>query len=219
MGPTGGLKPLTDIDDPRLVKALAHPLRVRILGILEGGMASPSELSQALGVPLGNVSYHVRQLAELGLIELVRTTPRRGAVEHHYRAVARPRITDEAWAQAPEIVRQALIGSTLAQISDQVNAAAMEGGFSSDDAHLSRMPLLLDRRGWDELSAEMYGLLDRIDRIREESAARLRKGDHQEEKAVTVVMMLFEPAELSLERSDKSRRPARKGRRAPARSA
>ena len=35
-------RPITDIDDPRLVKALAHPIRVRILGILED--RSPYEL-------------------------------------------------------------------------------------------------------------------------------------------------------------------------------
>jgi DNA-binding transcriptional ArsR family regulator len=76
-------------DDPRLEKALAHPLRVRILADLERRTSSPRELSDELGEPLGNVSYHVRQLAGLGLVKLVKTTPRRGAVEHHYRASTR----------------------------------------------------------------------------------------------------------------------------------
>jgi hypothetical protein len=47
-------------------------------------VASPSELPDALGEPLGNVSYHVRILRELDCIELVRTEPRRGALEHFY---------------------------------------------------------------------------------------------------------------------------------------
>ena len=42
-----------------------------------------------LAEPLGNVSYHVRTLADLGLIELVRKVPRRGAIEHYYRAPER----------------------------------------------------------------------------------------------------------------------------------
>jgi DNA-binding transcriptional ArsR family regulator len=65
-------------------------LRARILSLLDAGEASPKELASTLSEKLGNVSYHVRILARLGLIELVRETPRRGAVEHHYRSVPRP---------------------------------------------------------------------------------------------------------------------------------
>ena len=91
------MKPYADLSDQRVVKALAHPLRVQILGLLEHQTASPSELAAELRVPLGNVSYHVRQLQSFGLIRLVRTTPRRGSIEHHYELVARPDITDAAW--------------------------------------------------------------------------------------------------------------------------
>jgi DNA-binding transcriptional ArsR family regulator len=73
--------------DPRVVKALSHPLRVRILSILGARVASPTQLAEETGEPLGNVSYHVRTLAGLGLIELVSTVPRRGVLEHRYRAV------------------------------------------------------------------------------------------------------------------------------------
>ena len=78
------------MSDQGIITALGHPLRARILAELDEHEASPKELSQALGEKLGNVSYHVRILAGLDLIELVRQTPRRGAVEHHYRARPRP---------------------------------------------------------------------------------------------------------------------------------
>src|SRR3712207_2003998 len=90
------VRPDKDVTDARLVKALAHPLRVRILGVLDERVASPSELAEELDAPLGNVSYHVRILASLGLIRLVKETPRRGSVEHHYEAVPRPMISEEA---------------------------------------------------------------------------------------------------------------------------
>ena len=38
------MKPITNIDDPRYVKALSHPLRVRILAMLQERTASPSQL-------------------------------------------------------------------------------------------------------------------------------------------------------------------------------
>jgi DNA-binding transcriptional ArsR family regulator len=90
------VKPYQDITDPALAKALAHPLRTRILAALENRTASPSELSEELDASLGVLSYHVRRLTALGFLKLVKRVPRRGAVEHYYTAVARPRITDDA---------------------------------------------------------------------------------------------------------------------------
>ena len=69
-----------------LATALAHPLRWRILALLGDGTRTPAGIARELGVRTENVSYHVRVLCDLGLIELVRTTPVRGALEHHYRA-------------------------------------------------------------------------------------------------------------------------------------
>ena len=72
-----------------LTQGLAHPLRRSILYHLADEAngnkpTSPNELSKALDEPLTNASYHVRQLAEKGLIALADTTPRRGALEHYY---------------------------------------------------------------------------------------------------------------------------------------
>lgn len=62
-----------------------HPLRLACLRhIAENGKSSPSNIHQDIGDKLGNVSYHVRALVDAGLIELVETKPRRGAVEHFY---------------------------------------------------------------------------------------------------------------------------------------
>lgn len=71
--------------------ALNHPLRRRILRALDGRPeTSPAELAETLAMPLGTVAYHVKILARCGTLELVRTRPVRGAVQHFYRAVAQP---------------------------------------------------------------------------------------------------------------------------------
>ena len=67
------IKPITDIEDPRYAKALAHPLRIRILALLAERDASPVQLAQRLDATLGTVAYHVRTLQKLGLIEMVAT--------------------------------------------------------------------------------------------------------------------------------------------------
>ena len=66
-----------------------HPLRVRILERVAAKpteRVSPKQLANELDEPLPNLSYHVRMLAEEGWLSKAGTTPRRGAVEHHYRA-------------------------------------------------------------------------------------------------------------------------------------
>jgi DNA-binding transcriptional ArsR family regulator len=75
--------------DQRLVRAVAHPLRVEILEVLVGkGEMSPTQIAETLQSKPGNVSYHVNVLRECEVLELVRTEPRRGALEHFYRPAA-----------------------------------------------------------------------------------------------------------------------------------
>ena len=138
---------------------------MRILGLLEDQVASPSELAQKLHAPLGNVSYHVRILASLNLIRLVSETPRRGSVEHHYTAVAMPVISDEAWSNVPDIVKNAMVAAALEQAGATISAAATAGGFNRPEAHLSRVQLLLDSEGWHAMADETRRWMERVDEI------------------------------------------------------
>jgi len=71
-----------------LARANTHPLRISILEVLElddGRCLSPNDLSWELQMPLSNVNYHVTELFNAGLLELVHERPVRGATEHFYR--------------------------------------------------------------------------------------------------------------------------------------
>lgn len=185
-------KEITHLNDVNLVRALAHPVRARVLGILEERRASPRELADELGAPLGTVSYHVRTLAQLKLIKLVKKTPRRGAIEHHYEAVGVARVSDRAWAATPAIVKDAMVRSALGDVARSVNEAAAFGGFDRPDSHLTRSRLTLDEQGWDELGDALVELVARAEKIQDESERRLRQADHDGERHSTLVMMLFE---------------------------
>jgi DNA-binding transcriptional ArsR family regulator len=76
----------TEGRDAAVLAALAHPLRIEILRIA-GESFSPKDVAVSRDESLGVVSYHVRALLDAGLIELTHTEPRRGAVQHFYRAV------------------------------------------------------------------------------------------------------------------------------------
>lgn len=185
------MKPRSDISDPRVIKALTHPLRVDILRALEERVASPSELADEIGAPLGNVSYHVRQLHALGLIELVKTTPRRGAIEHHYKALARAPISDEAWAGQPETVKESVVGASLGELGRAVNAAVAGGGFSREGAQLLRDEVVLDERGFADTAKELERARQKLARIHEDAAKRIEKAGDGGHRA-NVVLMLFE---------------------------
>jgi predicted transcriptional regulator len=181
-----------DITDSRIAKAYAHPLRIHILGLLDDRVASPSEIAGELNAPLTHVSYHVRQLAGLGLIKLVKTTPRRGAVEHHYTAKIRPKITDETWGQVPEVVKKNMVAGWVQQMGAHVADAVANDGFDRDNAHMSRIPVELDQKGWDAIAKELEKTFDRIYKIADEAKTRIKKDPSTEHWRTTAAMMLFE---------------------------
>jgi DNA-binding transcriptional ArsR family regulator len=158
--------------DRRLVKALSHPLRVRVLQILSERVASPNEISQELDASLGNVSYHTRILLEHDCIELVDTQPRRGAIEHYYRATVRPWLDEASWKALPAGLRRQLAGQTLQDLWADARAAGKVGAFDRSDAYVTRTLLDVDERGWEELTELMAETLERAVEIQGRSATR-----------------------------------------------
>src|SRR4051794_26346044 len=206
-------QPITNIDDPRYVKAISHPLRVRILAMLQERTASPSELSEWLGATLGTTAYHVRALHKLGLIELADETRVRGAIEHHYRAGKRPMVSEEAWEQAPPIAKQAAVGSTLQVVDEYARRSAAAGGFDRAEAHLSRTAVQLDAKGWGQLNKAGPKVVGQVEKIEVGSKERQDKKPHEEPVgAAAVVLMAFEAARLS---GQEPERPKRSSARRP----
>jgi DNA-binding transcriptional ArsR family regulator len=76
------------VSDPRTLKAVAHPLRVRLLGALRlDGPATATELAARFGESSGSTSYHLRQLAKYGFVE--QDPEQRDARERRWRSVHR----------------------------------------------------------------------------------------------------------------------------------
>jgi len=184
-----------DLVDPRLAKALSHPMRTRILAILNERVASPNEISEMIEERLPNVSYHVRALQELGCVELVSTAQRRGAIEHYYRAVVRPFFTDRDWKKLPQSGRQAVSDVALQMIWEDVSDAIKRGTFEArPDRHLSRSVLQLDEAGWKELSDLLGRVLEETEKIEMRSAERIKASDGTAVPARVVLMNFESPA-------------------------
>jgi DNA-binding transcriptional ArsR family regulator len=115
------------LDKPEQLKALGHPLRVRILEMLgqEGEwQLTNRELAQRLGVDPGHLHFHVRMLLKAGLIELADGGHGR---EKPYRAVAK------VFRVAPELLAAGGASDLQAAMIDQVQRAhslySAEGAF------------------------------------------------------------------------------------------
>jgi DNA-binding transcriptional ArsR family regulator len=196
--------------DPRLMKALSHPLRQRILQALNRRVASPAELSEELGESLGNVSYHVKILAELEAIELVRTAPVRGALEHFYRPLVRAQIDDEHWSQLPASIRQDLFGQSLQQIWDHLVDAAGEDKLDGDGESVVWVDMELDEAAIAEMNTALSEVLDRAMEIQAEASARIAElSDEERDEQVHRT----EVALLHFQRAAKTRATAGKPRK------
>jgi DNA-binding transcriptional ArsR family regulator len=194
--------------DQRLVKALAHPLRVEILTILNERMASPNELSKELEEGLSQVSYHVKVLKDFECIEMVKTEPRRGAVEHYYRATSRAFLADRDWQDLPDSIKPGVSTSVLEMVMDDVVGAINGGTFNArDDVHMSWTPGVVDEQGWNESVDLINETLDRIIKIHSSSAKRLAKSG-EEGIPTTAVLMNYE----SVAAESKSAKAPKKGK-------
>jgi DNA-binding transcriptional ArsR family regulator len=210
------------IGDPRYVKAVSHPLRVRILAMLSEEASSPRQISTRLDASLGVVSYHVRTLDRLGMIELVGERRVRGAVEHYYEARARPPVTTDDWDQAPAVAKQAEAAAQLQVIHDYARTSADRGGFDAETSQLTRAHFELDETGRAELAAACSRLAEEAEKIAEAARERIAAADGDAGGApkVALVTMLFEAARLSdpVAPIPANAQPVRRRRRSPARS-
>jgi DNA-binding transcriptional ArsR family regulator len=129
------------IDKPEQLKALGHPLRVRVLEMLGGeGEAdwqlTNRELAQRLGVDPGHLHFHVRMLLKAGLIELADSSGK--GREKPYRAVAK------VFKVAPELLAAGGARDLQAAMIDQVQRAhtlySTEGRFRGAQLEL-KLPL------------------------------------------------------------------------------
>jgi DNA-binding transcriptional ArsR family regulator len=177
-----------------VLKALAHPSRVRALNILNQRVASPKELAYEVGTSIGKMAYHVRELHKAGYIELVSTAPRRGATEHFYRAVKRAVFSDEEWARIPEPVRESIVGRELVATGTLLSEALQSGSFERrTDRHLSLYEMLVDEEGWSEAMALLEEAMERLNEIQVTSTERLL-GTEEKGVPLAISMIGFEQA-------------------------
>jgi DNA-binding transcriptional ArsR family regulator len=175
-----------------LASAVAHPVRSRALTWMAERATSPAQIARELGVDTSSVNYHVQVLVEENLIELVGSRPVRGAIEHFYRAVELPFVSNEQEAERSSEDRRAFAETTVAiyaaNVADAIDRGTM---LKRSDHYLVRHALSVDEEGWTELSEAFGALMETVFDIKQTAAERM---EGSSEKPIRVVAFenLFE---------------------------
>jgi DNA-binding transcriptional ArsR family regulator len=161
------------VDKHMFAGVVSHPVRCRALTILADREASPVEIGRELGMDPSHIAYHVKVLLANGLIELTEEIPRRGSIEHRFRAVFRE-LSDEDYAALSSEEREGYSRGIFCLAAADASCAFSAGSFGDrHDHHISRMPLQVDEEGWSEVRDLFEDTLRRLYEIRQEAGDRL----------------------------------------------
>lgn len=165
----------------RRLRAGWNPTQLRALTILTERVASPKEIAVELGLTkarAGRVSHHIRELESAGFVEEVRAEPRRGALEHYFKAVERPIVTAEEAAEWTQEQREEFTRYIISCVARDIGLAMEHRTLDADEhieRHVTRTPLLLDSRGFSDLLAAYMKVFNRAYEIQAESDQRRAK--------------------------------------------
>jgi hypothetical protein len=183
---------------------LAHPLRVRILALLNERDLSPVEFCREGFAPpsmdVSHVAYHFRELAQYGCLTVVEENKRRGSIEHVYRGIGRAYFSDSDWASlGPEErikISKAIIQGLFARADEAIMAKTFE---TREDRHLSWIAMKLDEQGWKEMVTTLTAAFGEVEQIRTDAEKRLVDSD--EEPITSTCAILGFPSPSVPERS------------------
>lgn len=191
-----GVEPVSGFEffarDPELIQHLDHPMRMRVYREAVRRPVSAKDLSVLFEQPLARISYHVRSLADVGLLRPVRRTQRRGAVETHYRGVALLDFDDESLRTLPESVRRSLWATPIRLMAEDMLRAVDEGANDEPDAFITRAHFVVTAAGRQRLQEEVLELYERLRRLERELSAQAAEATERGEETYELNVVLCE---------------------------
>lgn len=177
----------------RVAIGISHALRCNILSILSVRTASPIEMALDLGVPVSDLSYHVRVLRDAGFIEVVGERPVRGSTEHFYRATETNYVNGEEWAQLTPQERIEYVEGTIRFAFADAGAALDSGsmGLHTDNC-VARVPLSVDEPGWQRLVEIFDRAFEEVQAVKGESANRMAEDPSIKAIPAATQLLFFE---------------------------
>lgn len=181
----------------RLAKALAHPVRVRILIETNKRPMSATEFSKRTNgeVSPTKANRHFKYLERLNCLELVEERKggrRRGGKEKIYRALQRSLFDESSWSLLPGSLQNEVTREVFTAYVERVAEALAAGTIDTrQDRHLTWTAMHYDQQAWDELTERMNELFWFSLELRVQAALRMIQSG-EEPIPVTVALACFE---------------------------
>lgn len=158
---------------------ISSEITVKAMILIADDVKSPKEVGERLEISTSKASHHLKKLERLGLAELVDERDVGGAIQHFYRAVIRPIVSDEDWAKLSIRERQLysvwIVQLILADAAKSFDAELFD---VFANRHLSRAPLLVDEEGVAEVAAiQNKALHDSFEVVARATARRIESGE------------------------------------------
>jgi DNA-binding transcriptional ArsR family regulator len=150
------MEPTRSVQTPDQIKALAHPLRQRILELMIEAPITTKQVADRIGEKPTKLYHHVDTLEAAGFIRLVKTQKKRGTVEKYYEAVAERFVMDRqaievrSRGDGEQAELETIIATSLDETLDEIRRAMATGLIRADDesgesvfirSHLRMTPL------------------------------------------------------------------------------
>jgi hypothetical protein len=136
-------------------------------------------------------------------------------IEHYYSARPRTTVTEEAWKEIPDIVKEAMVTPAATRAAEEMLRSAASGGFNRSSSHFVRQTNKLDDRGWTAAHKLLTQFYDDLAEAEREAIARIDSGE-TEEITATLLVGFFETREPAPAGGTGSRSQQRKPAKAPA---
>lgn len=190
-------KKLKRVINPTIAGACAHELRGHVwVKQFERGETSPTDIATELEIRPDQVYYHFGELERRGLSKFLRMEPGARGIEKHIYAPVMPALDfdDASWMELPVEIRSMFSGEMARQIIEGITSAIAAGSLDARDRHLSQSWVLVDARGWGEMTAVARMALERFLAIGKLAGTR-RKKTGEAGIPVCVSMAVFETAD------------------------
>ena len=180
--------------DEQLFRLLHNPGQLAALVALVEDPASKSDIAKELGIRLNKADYDVGELEKMGLVEPIGTEMRRGQKTTIYRAVMRPILNNEEWAELSQEDRERLVLWTYQLLLRDVTIAWRTRTLQARvESHNTRSPLRVDEQGWIRLNEILDNTQEAVREVEVESVDRAREaGDESKLINVRAAMFCFE---------------------------
>ncbi len=191
------------------LRALADPLRLRIVEALSPRELSVGQLAKALRTPAPRLYHHIDLMLEAGIIEVTRRIPRRGTEERMLRAVARDFTLDRGLFHGSDGVDdsvetllemgRSILSSAAEELGEGVESGRIAPTVPGRGVFLHERPLLLTPEAFAEIARRIPTEVDAI-------AVKKTGGRRARYRMIMVAYPIAEPSPVK-----PRRRPTRTG--------